>query len=189
MPPPFNPKDRIKILLWCDRHCCLCGKFCGTNIVIHHIETEGENLSEIDNALPLCLDCHGKVGSYNPEHPVGTKYKVEELKARRDQIYDEYTQHLVPPVYHTVTQLIGRSSKSRKLPNVGFNLHHAGGSLPVNVKVEVKTLLGDDELGMIEDRYGYYSVQTPSFPYRCLTLGRTNLVSARAYRYPTTGNA
>jgi len=80
----FTEEDKIKTLLWCDRHCCLCGKQCSTNILIHHIEQEGTNLSDIDNAIPLCLECHGKIRSYDPKHPIGTKYKVKEIKTRRD---------------------------------------------------------------------------------------------------------
>jgi len=93
MPKDFSEPDKIKILLWCDRHCCLCRKQCGTNIVIHHIEQRGKKSSNIDNAIPLCLECHGKIKSYNPEHSVGTKYRIQEIKARRNQIYDRYTRH------------------------------------------------------------------------------------------------
>jgi hypothetical protein len=155
----FSEEDRIKILLWCDRHCCLCGKACGTNIVIHHIEQEGEDLSHIKNAIPLCLDCHGKIKTYNPEHPVGTAYRIREIKARRDQIYEKYTRHLVPPIHFEITQIVRNDPRfpPRNLPDVGFNLSHLGDSLPVKVKVEAKTILGGKDLGLIEGKYGYYS--------------------------------
>jgi 5-methylcytosine-specific restriction endonuclease McrA len=97
-PPPFNEKDKIKILLWSERHCCLCDKPCDTNIVIHHIQQEGrpdEELKNIENAIPLCYDCHGRIKSYNLAHRVGTSYRIEEIKARRNQIYDKYTRDLV----------------------------------------------------------------------------------------------
>ena len=55
LPDPFSEDVKINILLWCDRHCCLCGEPCGTNIIIHHIEQEGENTSDIDNAIPCGL--------------------------------------------------------------------------------------------------------------------------------------
>ena len=29
----FHEKDKIKCLLWCNRHCCPCGKACGTDIL------------------------------------------------------------------------------------------------------------------------------------------------------------
>jgi hypothetical protein len=60
MPPqPFSEDDKIKILLWRDRHCGLCGQIARINIICHHIEQEGENTGDIDNAIPLCLNCHG----------------------------------------------------------------------------------------------------------------------------------
>lgn len=158
MTEDFREDDKIKILLWCYRHCCLCGEPCGTNIVIHHIEQEGENLSDIENAIPLCSNCHQKIGSYNPKHSVGTKYKVKEIKARRDQIYEKFTRHLTPPIQFEITQVIRNIRRfNRKFPDVGFNLSHLGDSLPVRVKVEVKIILDEEFVAFVKDKHGYYS--------------------------------
>lgn len=81
----FNEDDKVKILLWCGRHCCLCGKFAGVGIEVAHLE---KTSSDIDTAIPLCFDCHASVGHYNSKHPRGKKYSIKELKARRDQIYE-----------------------------------------------------------------------------------------------------
>ncbi|MBI4286266.1 MAG: HNH endonuclease [Chloroflexi bacterium] len=52
---------------------------------MHHIIPESQNgASTIDNAIVLCLRCHGEVGHYNNEHPVGNKYSASELTKRRD---------------------------------------------------------------------------------------------------------
>ena len=93
---PFSDEAKKKVLLWSDRHCCLCEKSCGVDIVVAHLNEPEDN--SLDNAIPLCYDCHGKIGRYNPDHPIGTKYKIEELKTRREQIYEKYTSHLVPPI-------------------------------------------------------------------------------------------
>ena len=146
----FSENDKIKCLLWCDRHCCLCGKACGTNIEIHHIIPKGEGGSgDIDNAIPLCFDCHSEVGRYNAEHAIGTKYKPKELKARREQIYEEYTRHLVPPILFNITQDLPNGQK-RHLPDVGLNIDHLGDSLPVKVSVAVQVFLGDKDLGIVK---------------------------------------
>jgi 5-methylcytosine-specific restriction endonuclease McrA len=92
----FPPEIKLKCLLWSDRHCCLCEKNCDTDIEIAHI-IENDNV-DMDNAIPLCFDCHSKIGKYNPKHPLGTKYKEAELKTRREQVYEKYTKHLVPPI-------------------------------------------------------------------------------------------
>ena len=84
-------KDRAKMLLWCARHCCFCGKVCTTNINVHHIDGDHSN-NALDNLIPVCFDCHGELERYNPEHPVGTKYRHLEIKTRRDQIYELHTR-------------------------------------------------------------------------------------------------
>lgn len=162
---PFKPRDVIKILLWCERHCCLCEKPCDTNIEIHHIEREGSKrkLSNIENAIPLCFDCHGRINSYNPKHGVGTAYKVKEIKARRDQIYEKHTRHLVPVTFFEITQVVRMNPElpSRQLPDVGFNLKHVDPRfLPVTAKVEVRYLLDQKYQGMIEGHNGYYNGET-----------------------------
>jgi hypothetical protein len=162
-PPEFKEEDRIKVLLWSERHCCLCGKACDTNIVIHHIEQVGDNLSDIDNAIPLCFDCHGKINSYNPKHSVGTSFRTKEIKARRDQIYENYTRRLVPPIHFEITQVIREdfTLPLRAFPNVGFNISHNGAEfLPVNAVVEINHILGGKDLGVMKDSAGYYSGET-----------------------------
>jgi hypothetical protein len=55
-------------------------------INVHHIIQEasgGEN--SIENAIVLCLRCHGEVGHYNNEHPIGNKYSSSELRGHRDK--------------------------------------------------------------------------------------------------------
>jgi len=158
-PPPFKEKDKTKVLLWCERHCCLCGKACGSDIEVAHIDSEGGN--DLDNAIPLCYECHAEIGRYNKEHPRGTKYKPKELKKIRDQAYEEYTRHLVPPMHFEVTQVIrnNRLLPFRKLPRVGFNLS-VGDSPPVRAKVEVKVIHDRRNLGIIKDKSGYYSGET-----------------------------
>ncbi len=41
----------------------------------------------MDNCIPLCLLCHEEVGSYNPAHPIGRKFRPDELRKHREQWY------------------------------------------------------------------------------------------------------
>ena len=149
---PFSESIRTKVLLWSDRHCCLCKKPCGINIEVAHIENEVEGGKNVlDNAIPLCFECHGNIGHYNPKHPKGTKIKAEEIKKRREQIYDEFTQHLVPPISCLLTQ-----KSERKLPDVGCELTHRSNSLPVRVLVKVMVLSNNNKRSSIF-KDGYYS--------------------------------
>jgi hypothetical protein len=144
----FGEEDKIKCLLWCDRHCCLCGKPCGTNIEIAHIisKRKKESTGDIDNAIPLCFDCHSEIGRYNVQHPKGNKYRADELKARREQIYEKYTRHLVPPIYYTITQDLSNNQK-RDFPDIGFSIHNLGDALPVKALVNLTILLGGRVIG------------------------------------------
>ena len=60
----------------------------------HHIVPEAEGGEDtIGNCIPLCLDCHGEVVSYNPKHPIGRKFTTEELKQHRDVWFDFVQRH------------------------------------------------------------------------------------------------
>ncbi|HDH17163.1 MAG TPA: HNH endonuclease [Gammaproteobacteria bacterium] len=85
---PFSPKTKEDALVACGRHCCICHKFCGIKIEVHHVIPEvddGDN--SFDNAIPLCFDCHADMKSYDHKHPKGSKYSVKELKQHRDNWY------------------------------------------------------------------------------------------------------
>jgi hypothetical protein len=70
------------------RHCCLCHKFCGLKIELHHITQAGEGGEDtLANCIPLCLDCHADMRSYDHKHPKGTKYTPAELRRHRDEWY------------------------------------------------------------------------------------------------------
>jgi hypothetical protein len=135
-PPQFREEDKIKMLLWCARYCCLCGRNAGPDIEIAHISKKDGN--NIDNGIPLCYDCHAKIGHYNLQHPRGNKYKPEELKARREQVYEEHTRNLVPPLHFYLNQR-KIDGTEHKLPFVGFHLQHLGDSLPVKSELKQKS--------------------------------------------------
>jgi hypothetical protein len=147
---PFSSTLREKLLLWCDRRCCLCKKGCDVFIEVHHIvaAADGGDDDE-DNAIPLCFDCHAKVSHYDSTQPIGTRFKPEELKKRRNQIYDEYTRHLVPVLHYRVHQ------NGRTLPMVGFSLTHTGNAPPVQAIVRLDTYV-DGKPADIPGTYGLY---------------------------------
>lgn len=133
---PFPPDLRVKLLLWCDRRCCLCKKACDVFIEVHHIIPESEDGDDgEDNALPLCFECHGRVSHYDVKHPIGTKFRADELKKRREQVFEEFTRHLVPALQYQVQQ------HGRKLPDVGFSITHLGDAPPVQVSVTIDTYI------------------------------------------------
>lgn len=79
----FKQNEVSELLVQCHRRCCICHRFCGVKMEIHHIGNSSDN--DINNAIPLCFECHAEVALYNPGHPKGRKYKHDELKLHRDQ--------------------------------------------------------------------------------------------------------
>jgi len=65
-----------------------------------HIEPAAENGTDnIDNAIPVCFDCHAEIHSYNDKHPRGRKFGPEELRKHKEQwlgICDNHPESLTP---------------------------------------------------------------------------------------------
>jgi len=136
-------EDRAKLFLWCDRHCCFCGKKCTTNIEIHHIDEDTSN-NDIDNLIPLCFDCHGELPRYNAKHPKGSKYYSREVKTRRDQIYEEHTRKYLRQVNIHVSRFIqhtrDRNGKpiARKNGDTSCTVKTTSNNIPVKLKVRIE---------------------------------------------------
>jgi len=67
------------------RHCCVCHRYKGVKVEVHHIEQEalgGKNT--YDNAIAVCFDCHADAGHYNSQHPRGIKFSPRELKKAKE---------------------------------------------------------------------------------------------------------
>lgn len=93
----FPPKVKEQALVASGRHCCLCHKFCGLKIELHHVTQKAEGGKDtLDNCIPLCFDCHADMRSYDQKHPKGTKYTVSELTAHRDLWYAKVSDSPAP---------------------------------------------------------------------------------------------
>ena len=87
---PISVADDV--LVRCGRHCCLCGKYVGQKIELHHIKQAADGGDDsADNCIPLCFDCHAEVKAYNNHHPKGRKFTEKELKGHRDKCYSRYS--------------------------------------------------------------------------------------------------
>ena len=135
----FKSQEKIQRLLWCDRHCCLCDKPCGIHIEFAHIGDPEDY--DIDNAIPVCYDCHAHIGMYNVKHPRGSKYKSEELKKRREQIYDKYTRQYVAPIQYVISNQrnpYNPGSSQRAYPKATFNVTNLSDYLPITLKISLR---------------------------------------------------
>jgi hypothetical protein len=82
---PFLTSVKEEALVRSRRCCCVCREFAGVYTNVHHIQQEAdEGPDTLDNAIVLCLRCHGEAGHYNPRHPIGNRYSSSELRRHRD---------------------------------------------------------------------------------------------------------
>ena len=82
----FNKSEISGLLAQCHRRCCICHRFCGVKMELHHIEHKANGgLDNVENAIPLCFECHAEVNHYNDNHPKGRKFTNEELLAHKNQ--------------------------------------------------------------------------------------------------------
>jgi HNH endonuclease len=82
----FNRDEVAALLVKCHRRCCICHRYCGTKIETDHIVPAAEsNDHSIENAIPVCFDCHAEIHAYNPKHPRGRKFTPEELRLHKKQ--------------------------------------------------------------------------------------------------------
>ncbi|MFB5599869.1 MAG: HNH endonuclease [Nitrososphaeraceae archaeon] len=82
----FDQKQLRNLLASCHRRCCICHRFCGIKIEIDHIKPSSEGGDEnIENAIPLCFECHAELHLYNDNYPLGRKYRYDELKLHKEQ--------------------------------------------------------------------------------------------------------
>lgn len=81
------PRDQVsELLARCHRRCCICHRFCGVKMETDHIlpkEQGGDDT--IENAIPVCFECHAEIHSYNDKHPRGRKFLPEELRRHKEQ--------------------------------------------------------------------------------------------------------
>lgn len=90
----FNESEVAQLLAKCHRRCCVCHKFCGVKMEVHHIHWKSKGgPDDISNGIPLCFECHAEVNHYNPEHPKGRRFTEEELLEHKRQWLEICEKH------------------------------------------------------------------------------------------------
>jgi hypothetical protein len=84
------PEAEVRALLAaCHRRCCICHRFCGFKMELDHMIPRYEGGPDtIDNAIPVCFECHAEIHAYNDQHPRGRKCRPEELRLHKQQWLD-----------------------------------------------------------------------------------------------------
>lgn len=143
----FSKKVKEEALIKSKRCCCICNEFCGRNCVIHHIKQETQGGSnKIANAIVLCQNCHGEVGHYNPNHPIGNKYSPSEIKKHRNNWWQwvEKHPHKTPPKYPiSVSPDVINISSGEWKENFKFNLQNRNNQVYYQITLKIFQLPSD----------------------------------------------
>ncbi len=83
----FNQKQADELLAATGRRCCICGSL--HNVQLHHIiPIEEGGTDGIDNAIPLCPNCHDEVHGRYASGRTTRAYTGNELKLHRQRTID-----------------------------------------------------------------------------------------------------
>jgi hypothetical protein len=90
----FGPQVKKEALVKAARRCCVCRRYKGVGVEVHHIVQEVDGgPNTIDNAIVVCFDCHSAAGHYNTRHPRGTKFSPDELRKHRDEWFRQVEEN------------------------------------------------------------------------------------------------
>jgi hypothetical protein len=117
------PKEVKEIALVKSRRCCcVCHEFAGVYTNVHHIVPEAdEGPNTLENAIVLCLRCHGEAGRYNARHPIGNKYSSEELRGHRDAWWKWCEEHPAAPLPKQPIEV----TPNVPSPSIGIDIIHS----------------------------------------------------------------
>jgi len=101
----FDRTQVSDLLARCRRRCCICGRFCGVKIETDHMDPNGGD--DIENAIPVCFDCHAEIHGYNDQHPRGRKFTLGELRRHKQQWLDLFAQRPEALIEKTMSAAVG----------------------------------------------------------------------------------
>ena len=84
----FTQEEAEKLLAETGRKCCICGRLHGVQLQ-HIVPPEEGGSDHIDNALPLCPNCHDEVHSHDASGRVTSGYTSQELKLHRKRTTEQ----------------------------------------------------------------------------------------------------
>ena len=102
----FPESVASKVLVACGRCCCICHKFCGIKMELHHIKQKADGGEDtFENCIPLCFNCHADMGKGDPKHPKGKRYSEAELKGHKERWMKQVaSSRTVPGIRQVVSE-------------------------------------------------------------------------------------
>jgi len=141
---PFSPKIKSEVRKKAHYRCCLCS---GQPVEVHHIKPENEGGSNtIDNAAPLCANCHADYGN-NPD-------KRKEIRERRDFWYEQCAKGLS----EKFIGMRGSEERIHNFVNRACDLYHSGkmgkSKLAILIPAGINELINDEEIEKALEQIG-----------------------------------
>jgi hypothetical protein len=162
---PFNPKEASELLVACHRRCCICHRYCGVKIELDHIcPRADEGGDEVDNAIPVCFECHAEIHLYNDRHPRSRKFRPDELKAHKEQwlrICREFPNALldaprpqeVGPIQSLIDELIFNSELANRTDDETIGALFLVSQFTRSIEQGIFSLLPDSVRGQLRTTY------------------------------------
>ena len=167
---PFPRSVREQALVLAARHCCVCHRYKGVKIEVHHLEQEADGGgNDLENAIALCFDCHADAGHYNPDHPRGTNFSPRELRMAR-------------ATWHRLVQENAANTAIREEIQSDMGRAIATGTDPDGLQIR-SLELADEIAHFLEQRFKDYQPPDewiPSMPGRS-TMDFHNMETCRLY--------
>lgn len=139
----FSKEVRTEALVAAARHCCVCHRYRGVKVEVHHIVPVSKGGADTaDNAIALCFDCHADAGHYNHKHPRGTKFSVDELRLARDLWHTAVLMNHIEAPYDE-DWLYCRYLVCKSFSALREIVEGALTQIPVNSPLLAKTIAGD----------------------------------------------
>ena len=99
----FPDSVAAELLAACKRHCCVCLRWRGGNLQIHHIQPEAQGgPGTAENGIPVCFDCHAEIES---KSNMGRRFTADELRRHREQwfgVVRDHSEKLLAPTIRDV---------------------------------------------------------------------------------------
>jgi hypothetical protein len=157
---PFSEAVKVQVKRKADFRCCRCRE---VGIDIHHIVPEAQGgPSDIDNAAPLCQNCHDRFGA-NPE-------KRKEIRQMRDWWYE-----IVQEKFHGDQSAIEKLNESllKVQANIQASNQADNEKLRSEVMEAVKQILAIQ--GRAAEQLKYVSVSDIARQANTAVLGSSNI--------------
>ncbi|MEE3808578.1 HNH endonuclease [Lysinibacillus fusiformis] len=90
----FSEEVCSEVLAKCARVCCICREFKPLHVQVHHIREKAEGgTDDLDNAIPLCIECHASV---HTKSKMTKNFTKRELKKTRETVYEMVSMGRIP---------------------------------------------------------------------------------------------